>query len=511
LQRRQAQVAAQAAETTVAKEHTTMATSVSGVGSITSTGLGSGLNVTDILDRLMAVEQRPLQLLQTAASTLNTKLSNVSKLQGYFATMRDKANALTAPTLWSGTTATSADATAVKVSTGSNAVAGSYAVNVSRLAVGQTVTSTALPSSASPLSEGTLTIELGAWGAGDPAAGFTAKDGSTAVTIDIGAGETSLAAIRDKINSAGAGVTASLVTDASGTRLSLRSRDSGDENAFRISVAETNPDGDAATGLSALGYDASAASSPMARTMTAANAALTINGIALSSASNTLTDVVDGLSLNLVKPTSGDVEVTVATDTPSVKTAVTEFVDAFNTLAGFIRAQTAYNADSKVAGALQGDQSTLSLQSQLRGVLNQSSSASSAWSRLSDIGLALKSDGTLETNAAKLDNALGNLGELKKLMAGDGDTTAEMGFVRRFKNLADAALGSSGVFESRNAGLQASVTRNTKDQDAMELRLEKTRQRLQAQYSALDTKMATLNNLSTYMTQQITQMNNSNN
>jgi flagellar hook-associated protein 2 len=122
----------------------------------------------------------------------------------------------------------------------------------------------------------------------------------------------------------------------------------------------------------------------------------------------------------------------------------------------------------------------------------------------------MKSDGTLETKAAKLDNALGNLSELRKLMAGDGGTTAEMGFVRRFKNLADAALGSSGVFESRNAGLQASVARNNKDQDAMELRLEKTRLRLQAQYSALDTKMASLNNLSSYMTQQITQMNNNN-
>ncbi len=481
-----------------------MATSVSGVGSITSTGLGSGLDVASILDRLMAVEQRPLTLLQDAASTLNTRLSNVGKLQGFFSALRDKANVLTAPTLWSGTTATSADTASVKVSTGSNAVAGSYAVNVGKLAVGQTVTSTAQPAATSTLGDGTLTIELGSWGAGDPAADFTAKSGSSPVSITIGAGETSLSAIRDKINSAGAGVTATLVTDASGTRLSLRSRETGSENAFRIGVAEG-----ASPGLSALAYDASTASSPMARTMTAANAELTVNGITLSSASNTLDNVVDGLTLTLVKPTSGDVDVSVATDTASVKTAVTDFVTAFNNLAGFIRTQTAYNADSKAAGALQGDQSTLALQSQLRNVLNQGSSASSTWSRLSDIGLAMKSDGTLETNATKLDNALGNLGELKKLMAGDGSTSAEMGFVRRFKNLADAALGSSGVFESRNTSLQASINRNSKSQDSMEQKLEKTRARLQAQYSALDTKMATLTNLSTYMTQQITQMNKS--
>ncbi|GCL65960.1 flagellar filament capping protein FliD [Pseudaquabacterium pictum] len=486
-----------------------MATSVSGVGSITSTGIGSGLDVASILDRLMAVEQRPLNLLQTAATNLSTKLSNVGKLQGYFATLRDKANVLTAPTLWSGTTATSADTSAVTVATGSGAVAGSYAVNVSRLAVGQTVTSTAQPASTSTLGTGTLTIELGTWGAGEPAADFTAKAGSSPVTINIGDGETSLAAIRDKINSAGAGVTATLVTDASGTRLSLRSQATGSENAFRVSVAEATPDGNDATGLSMLAYDASAAASPMLRSTTAANAALTVNGIALSSASNTLSGVVDGLTLNLIKPTAGDVAVSVATDTASAKTAITDFVAAFNTLAGFIRTQTAYNADSKTAGALQGDQSTLSLQSQLRAVLNEGSTASSTWSRLSDIGLALKSDGTLETNATKLDNALGNLPELKKLLAGDGSSTAEMGFVRRFKNLADAALGSSGVFESRSSSLQASIDRNGKSQDTMELKLEKTRARLQAQYSALDTKMASLTNLSSYMTQQITQMNRS--
>ena len=482
-----------------------MATSVSGVGSITSTGIGSGLDVTSILEKLMAVEQKPLDLLKTAATGLSTKLSNVGKLQGFFSALRDKANALTAPTLWSATTATSADTASVKVATGTNAVAGSYAVQVDRLATGQTVTAAALPASTSTLGEGTLTIELGTWGAGDPPADFTAKTGASPVSVTIGAGDTSLAAIRDKINAAGAGVTASLVTDASGTRLSLRSRETGAENAFRISVDATG----ASSGLGALAYDATDTGSPMQRSTSAANAELQVNGIALSSASNTLSNVVDGLTLTLAKTTTSAVDVNVASDTTSVKTAVTDFVTAFNNLASFIRTQTAYNADSKTAGALQVDQGTLALQSQLRGVLNEGSTASSAWSRLSDIGLALKSDGTLQTNATKLDNALGNLGELKKLMAGDGSTTAAMGFVRRFKNLADAALGSEGVFQSRTTSIQASLTRNGKSQDSMEQKLEKTRARLQAQYAALDTQMATLTNLSTYMTQQITQMNKS--
>lgn len=486
-----------------------MATSVTGVGSISSAGIGSGLDVSSIVTQLMAVEKRPLTLLQDQATSLNTRLSNVGKMQGFFSALRDKTNALTGTALWGSTIATSADTAAVKVSTSTGAVAGNYAVNVARLAVGQTVTGTTLASSAATLGEGTLTIELGSYGSGDPAADFTAKSGSGAVSIAIGAGDTSLASIRDKINAAGAGVTATLVTDASGTRLSLRSKETGAENAFRVSVAETADDGSTATGLSALAYDATAAGSPMGRTTSAANAEMTINGIAITSASNTLTNVVDGLTLTLLKATTGDVDVGVTEDTASVKTAITDFVAAFNTLASFIRTQTAYNADAKSGGALQGDSATLSLQNQLRSVLNEGSSASSTWSRLGDIGLAIKSDGTLETNDSKLTNALGNLPELKKLLATDGATSAESGFVRRFKRLADAALGSDGVFESRNAGIRASVTRNEKSQEAMEQRLAKTESRLRAQYSALDTKMATLGNLSSYMSQQITQMNRS--
>ena len=481
----------------------------SGIGSISSAGIGSGLDVSSIVTQLMAVEQRPLEQLKSQATSLGSKLSTVGKLQGYFSALRDKANALTLSTLWSATTATSAN-TAVKVSTGPGAVAGSYAVAVTRLAQGQTLISGALPASTSTLNEGTLTIELGQYLAGTPAAGFNPKAGSSPVTINIGSGETSLATVRDKINSANAGITATLITDASGTRLSLRSNDTGAENAFRVAVTEAVDDNNPATGLSALAYDAAAAaSSPMLRKQAADNSDLTINGIQINTASNTLNDVVDGLTLNLSATTTGPVDVSVTADTTSIKTAITDFVAAFNTLASFIKAQTAYNADSKSGGALQGDQSTLSLQNQLRGVINEGSSASSVWSRLSDIGLAMKVDGTLDTNAGKLDNALGKLAELKKLLATDGASSAESGFVRRFKQLADAALGSEGVFESRSATLRANVTRNSKSQEAMEQRLAQTRARLQSQYSALDTKMATLGNLSTYMTQQIAQFNKS--
>jgi flagellar hook-associated protein 2 len=485
-----------------------MSTYIAGVGSINSAGIGSGLDVNSIITQLMAVEQRPLVQLQTQASDIKSQVSTFGQLQSYFSALQDKSDALTDATLWSATTASSADSSAVGVSTGSNAATGSYAVNVTRLASMQTVTAAALPASTSTLSEGTLTIDLGTW-TGTPTSGFAAKAGSTPITVTIAAGETSLAAIRDKINAAGAGVSASIVNDAGGARLSLRSSATGAENAFRITAAETVDDGVAGTGLSALAYDAAGGSSQMMRSETAVDAQATINGIAITSASNTLANVVDGLTISLLKSTASAVGVTVAADTAGIKQKITDFIAAFNGVASFLRTQTAYNPDAKTGGALQGDSTAVGLQRALRNVLNQASSASSAFTRLSDVGITMQADGTLAADATKLDAGLANLPELKKLLATDGADTASSGFMQRWKDLADAALGSGGTFETRTSSLNNRLTRNTKDQDNMQLRLDSIESRMRAQYTALDTKMAQLNGLSAYMTQQIAQFNKS--
>lgn len=478
-----------------------MATSI---GSINSAGIGSGLDVSSIITSLMAVESLPLNRLQTQASSFNSALSTLGKLQSNFSGLKDKSSALTDNTLWTQTKATVSDESVLKVSTGTNASAGSFSMQVRSLATTQTVASSAFADSAAALGGGSLTIELGAY---DGSGSFSAKNGSSAVSISIDPSSSSLAQVRDKINAANAGVLASIVSDANGARLTLRSRETGADNAFRISATESTGDGNAATGLSALAYDAADAGSPMARTALAANADLSINGIDISSASNTLDNVVDGLSVTLSKASSTPVNVVLANDTDAIKSAITDFVSAFNTTASFIRSQTAYNADSKVAGALQGDQSILSLQSQLRGVINQASTASASYSRLSDIGITMGADGTLGINNTKLENAMGNLGELRSLLAGDGSSTESTGFVRRFKNLATAALGSDGMFTSRTDSLKSRLTSNSKSQDAMTLRLETVQARLQQQYSSLDTKMASLSGLSTYMTQQINLLN----
>jgi flagellar hook-associated protein 2 len=481
------------------------------MANITSLGVGSGLDATGIISSLMAVERRPLSLLQTEQTDLKTQLSSIGKLQGYMSAMRDKSSALTSQTLWGQTSGTSSDSSAVSVSTSNGAAASSYAVNVQNLAAGQTLSSRAFASSASTLNAGTLTIELGAWGAGDPASGFTAQAGKTPVTIEIGPGEATLAAIRDKINASNSGVTASIVNDANGARLSFRSAATGAENAFRISATETSDDGAATNGLSALSYDAASGGSQLSRNQVAVNANATVNGIPISSSTNTLEGVSDGLTLKLLKPTTTAVDVTVGSNTDAVKAAIDEFVKSFNDLAGYIKDQTKYDEASKKGGTLQGDRTVVSMQSQLRGVLNVASSSSSVFGRLSDIGIAMKSDGTLETKSSKLEAGLANLPELQKLLAGSGSDSASSGFMQRFKTLADATLSTSGAFETRNASLNARIMRNTKQQDQMSDRLDQTEARITKQYQTLDTQMAKLNSLSSYVTQQLSVLSFNNN
>ena len=234
----------------------------------------------------------------------------------------------------------------------------------------------------------------------------------------------------------------------------------------------------------------------------AANARATVNGIDVTSASNTLEGVADGLTLTLQKVSASAATVTVASDNTAVKTAINDFVTAFNNVASNLRTNLKYDEANKKAGALQGDSSAVNLQWALRGVINQVSSASSTFGTLSSIGITMKADGSLTTSSAKLDAAMANQAELKKALTANTGVTASSGFMTRFNNLASAALGTDGSISSREAGLQASINRNQKQQDAYEDRLTLTEKRIREQYQTLDTKMATLNSLAAYVTKQ---------
>lgn len=470
------------------------------MSTVSSLGIGSGLDSEGIIKALMSVESQPLNLLQQQESDYKTKLSSIGQLQSLASTMRDKASAISSVSLWNQTSFSSANASVVSGSASSGATPGRYSVKVNALAASQTVTSSAFAASTSTLSSGTLQFEMGTW------VGTTFTGNGTTKTVTIPDDATSLADIRDAINDAGAGVTATIINDANGARLSIRSSETGADNGFRITATENVDDGNAATGLSVLGYDAADGATPMDLNQAGANAKATINGIDVESATNAMANVADGLSLTLNSLSDTAVEVVVDKDTEAVKTAINDFVTAFNALAAYIKDQTKYNASTKTGGPLQGDRTTIGFQWQLRGVINQGSTASTEWSMLSDVGISMTKEGNLSISTSKLDDALEDPAELRKLLATDGNDTASSGFMDRFKDLGNAVLDTTGSLETLQTSYEDRIKDLDKRQASMEDRLTQTEARLRAQYQALDTTMARMSALSSYVTQQMAQL-----
>lgn len=476
------------------------------MATLSSIGIGSGLDAESIVTQLVALERRPIQQLQTEASKIDARLSSYGRIQSALDSLRAAARTLTSSDTWRAAGTTSSDAAAVtaKATTGSSP--GGYAVQVNALAAAQMNAGPAVANASTAIGQGTITIDVGRWA--EDLSSFTPKSGSSPISITIGPGEDTLQAIRDKINNtADVPVRASIVNDASGARLVLQSRETGAESGFRVQVSDSDGVDNDAAGLSQLAYDPVAGATANARTQGARNAQATINGLAVESASNSFDNVIDGVSLTLAKVTTGTVDVTVTRDTAAMRKSVEGFVNAYNDVVKLVREQTRYDEASKTAGTLQGDRTAIGLLSSLRSAMGESSSASSAFARGSDIGLSIKTDGTIALDSSKLDNGFAQLEELQKFFSTASETPGSNGLAERLRLLTEQMLGEEGPLDSRQDGLQSLKTRNRERQDALEDRVAQTEKRLRAQYQALDASMAKLTNLSSYVTQQIINWN----
>jgi flagellar hook-associated protein 2 len=475
------------------------------MATISSAGLGSGLDVNSIITQLMAIERQPLAKLQSKQTTIQSTVSEYGKIKAAVSTLRDLSTKLASASHWGQTVAASSNPAAVAATTASGSAPGSYSVAVQALASVQTLASGMFASTAAMPGAGTLRIELGAWGAGQTA--FTPQAGAAALDITVAATDT-LAEVRDKINSAGAGVSALIMSDASGSRLLIRSNTSGAANAFRSTVTDADGVNNDAAGLSALAFDPSTASAVMTQTQAAANAAATIDGLAVISPSNSFANVIDGLTLTLGALTTSPVSVSVDSDKDALKKTMTEFAEAYSALVKMIATDTKYDAANKKGGLLQGDGAAVGLQRQLRALAGATSGASTSFTYLSDAGLQLQRDGSMTINATQLDNALAKLPELKKLFSNSSLTDPNVdGFAKRFRVVSDAMLAADGALATRTDGLGQQLQRNQKTQDGLSVRLAATEKRMRAQYTALDATMARLNSVSSFVTQQINAYN----
>lgn len=460
------------------------------MASISSAGIGSGLDVESIVSKLMTLEQRPVQQLQSQASTIQTKISAFGQVQSALSTFRDAALKLTRSDTWGAAAATSSDATAVSVTAGSGAVAGGYAVEVQALAKPQSVATASFASANELVGEGSLQVS------------FSGQPDFPPLDITISSSDT-LATVRNKINAAGGGITAVIVNDATGARMIISSSSPGTDNVFSISGSG---------GGAAFNYDENnPEAGPTTRSQEASNAEATINGVPVTSSTNTITNMMEGLTISLNRQTTGPVQLSVTSDPTSLKKDVQAFVDAYNSLSGLLASNTKYDDATKTAGKLQGDSTAVSVQRQLRNALMGESPASSVYASLANIGIDMQSNGTLKVNDSKLTSALtGNLSEVRKFFATTDVTHPENeGLGVRLRRLGDTLLGSEGALTTRTAGLSTSLSLNKKRQDEISQRLALTEARLRKQYQSLDTNMAGINGLNAYVSQQVASWNKS--
>lgn len=472
--------------------------SSTGSGTISSPGIGSGLDVKSIVSQLVALEQKPLDGLKLQAATVQTKISAFGQIKSQISALSDAASSLSSLTTFNAVTATSSNTSAVTATAIGGTAANNFSIKVDSLAKAQSTASGALLPVGGALGAGTLRLQLGKWTVVPMS--FLPQTGVGPVDIVVSATDT-VTDVASKINGSNAGVSATVLNDASGQRLLLRSKTTGEEAGFSLTVP-SDADGDPADalGLSRLVNGSSI--------QYGVDAKIQVNDIAVSSATNTFANVVSGVTVTAVALTTTAVDVVVAPNQSVVKAAVDAFVGAFNAVNQSLNELTKYDPATKTAGLLQGDSTAIGLQTALRGIL-QSTTAGSAYSRLADIGITQQLGGDLAVDSTKLGTALSNGDEVKKLFRTDNSNTLTNGVALKFKNFSKGLLATDGFFSTKDASLKRSLDLNAKDQTRVSAKVARVEAALNRRYNALDVQLNSLSSLNAYVTQQITLWNKS--
>lgn len=480
------------------------------MATISSLGTGSGLDLNGLLTKLMTVEQIPLTDLDTKEASYQAKLSAYGSLKGAVSSLQSAVHALKSSSLYTSLSATVGDSTVATASAVSTAVAGTYSIAVTALAKAQSLSTKAEFASHSTdisTTAGKIKIELGTYASGT----FTANADKTPVTIDVPATASSLDEIRDAINAADAGVRASVVyvgKNGSGTdvyKLALTSNTTGAGGSMRISVTDSN--GVALTdntGLAQLAYDPSKTAGTGNEydvNIPAQDAQFTVDGIALTRSSNTVTDAITGVTMNLLKEST--TTLTVAKNTASVKTALQTFVKAYNDVNKLAHDLSAYDATNNRASVLTGDSGLRSVQTALRQLIGTTvGPATLSVRNLSAVGITIQRDGSLEFDTTKFDTAATNsVTDVATLFS--SDTTATRGIAVQMSTVLDSMLATNGLLAARTDGINQSIKDIGKQRDALNLRLTEIEKRYRAQFTALDSLVASMQQTSNYLTQQL--------
>jgi flagellar hook-associated protein 2 len=452
------------------------------MGSIVTSGIGSGLDLQSLVKQLVAAEGGPATgRLDTREAALQAKLSAFGSLRSAIASLQASLVPLKDLAKFQGRTVAVGDATLLSASAASTAATGSYQVEVERLAKAAKLQSQAFATADTVVGTGTLTLKLGA----------------STINVVIDDTHNTLAQIRDAINGTvgNPGISATIVTGVDGAHLVLTGSKTGAANS--ITVTQTGGDG----GLAALVYDPANAITNLTQIQQAVDARVVIDGIAAEGATNSITTAVDGLTLNLIATSDPDVTttLTIDLDRTGARKSVDDFVKAYNSLVTGLQKLGRYDPASKTGGPLVGDSTLRDLLANVRRTVSSSlTGANGGLSNLAQIGISFALDGTMSADATKLGAALDTkFDSVGQLFASTG------GIAKRLDSLLGQYVGTGGLLDARTKGLQSSIDDIGDQRTQLQTRLAALQKRLQAQFNAMDALVGQLRATSNYLDQQL--------
>ena len=444
------------------------------MASIVSAGIGSGLDVNGLVSQLVAAERAPTDnRLNSDQSTTKTQISAFGALSGVMSGLQTALDAFKTTGADPDRKATVATGAGFTASASTTAVLGSYQVRVEQLATTQKLQSAAVASS-TQVGYGTLAIKVGT---------------DAAVNVSIAQGKGTLADIRDAINAAtgSQGVTASLVHGDAGDVLVLTSPRSGTSGA--LSITASGGDG----GLSVL----NTTGGTLTEATPAGDAEVWVDGVKRTSASNHITDLIDGVTLDLTKAQTGvDFKLTVAGDATSLHARVDAFVKAYNTAITTLRTQSAAGDKDNAGGPLSGDATPRAIIQALRGAIG------SDYANLSTLGLKTAVDGTLTLDGSKLDAALASDAGAVRKAFGDSAT-----YAKSLRATLTAYVGDDGLIASRTKSLNDHLKNIADQRTQLDRRMSQMETDYRRQFTALDSMMAQMQSTSSFLTQQLASLN----
>jgi len=434
---------------------------------VTSTGLGSGLNVNSIVTSLVSATIQPQQTLLTNTQTSDqATLSALAQVKSSLSSLQSSVDAITSGGALKQLTATTGNSAVFSATAGSGAVAGSYQVQVTQLAQANTIASSAYTSSTAAVGAGTYSISAG----------------STNFSVTMTATNT-LADLRDAINSSSSnsGVSATIVNGSDGAHLLLSSSQTGTANAVALS---------------------STSSISFSTIRAASDAQVSVDGFNYTSSSNIVTGALDGVTLNLASASPGtDISLNVSADQNAAANAIQTFVSAYNSTLSLINQSTAYTpgATSGAAGSsgpLLGDLTIQRLSQQLQSIVGNGVTGTGGFNLLSQIGVTEATDGSLSVNSTTLNSALQqNSTAVQNLFSASGS-----GIGSQFDTLLNNYVSTGGTIDSESKGVQSQLDDIASKLSDLTTKQSDLQTRLFAQFNAMDAAVGKYKSIGSFLT-----------